>query len=120
MRLKDERSPVDGWNAYAPVGCQVDEGQFYEWISRHVFVSIYQLRTRSANIGKGIPKVGCVGWANYLVVKSDDAHSNWVDILLKFSEYVNVGGNRTAACGVVRYRPLETGEIITNQRTQES
>jgi len=107
------------WNRYAPIGCQVDESAFYEWVSRHVFVSSYDLQTRSISIGKGIPKVCCIGWVNYLIVKSEEKYSNWIDILLKFAEYVNLGGNRTAACGVVSYRPLETKKAITDQKLTE-
>ncbi|MHA1380733.1 MAG: CRISPR system precrRNA processing endoribonuclease RAMP protein Cas6 [Candidatus Helarchaeota archaeon] len=98
------------WNAFAPAGCQVDFTELYEWISKQVFVSSYDLRTKPYNIGKKNPVVGCVGWVNYIIKNPEKGYSSWLDILLKFAEYANIGGNRTAACGVVVYRPLETLE----------
>jgi len=98
------------WNQYTSSECQVDANEFYNWVSKQVFVSSYAIRTRSVNIGKPQPKVGCVGWANYLINDPESPYAHWIDILLKFAAYVNVGGNRTAGCGVINYNPLETND----------
>ncbi len=54
--------------------------------------------------------VGCVDWANYLNNDPTGVYAQWIDILLQFAEYMNVGGNRTAGCGVVKYKKLEIEE----------
>jgi len=95
------------WNQYAAAECQVDEGEFYQWVSQHVSVSSYKLQTRPVKIDRQVKVFGCVGWARYLNNDPANMYANWVDILLRFAEYVNVGGNRTAGCGVIRYEVLE-------------
>ena len=70
------------------------------------------------NIGKAQPKVGCVDWVNYLINDPESPYAHWIDILLKFAEYVNVGGNRTTGCGVIKYKPLETSNTRIDSLTQ--
>ena len=98
------------WNQFAPHGCQLNENELYQWVSANVFPSSFELRTRRLNIGKKTTKSGCVGWANYLVIDHKNDYSNWLDILMRFAEFVNVGGNRTAACGVIKYKQMEIAE----------
>ena len=106
------------WNQHASPECQIDANEFYNWVSKQVFPSSYALQTKPVNIGKAQPKVGCVGWANYLVNDPESPYAHWIDILLKFAEYVNVGGNRTAGCGVIKYKPLETSNTRIDSLTQ--
>jgi len=95
------------WNDFAPLGCKIDSSGFYDWIKKNIFVSSFDLRTKPYNIGKKDPVVGCIGWANYIIKNPNQSYSPWIDVLLKFAEYSNIGGNRTAACGIIRYNPLE-------------
>ena len=95
------------WNQYAAEECQVDEGEFYRWVSQHVSVSSYKLQTRPVKIDRQVKVFGCVGWTRYLNNDPANVYVSWMDILLRFAEYVNVGGNRTAGCGVIKYRLLE-------------
>jgi CRISPR-associated endoribonuclease Cas6 len=95
------------WNQFAPGGSGIDFSGLYEWISKNVFISSYQLKTRAFPIGKETPVIGCTGWATYLVKDPENGYAIWLDALLRFAEYSNLGGNRTAACGVIRYEPLE-------------
>lgn len=107
------------WNQYAAEECQVDDGEFYQWVSQHVSVSSYKLQTRPVKIDRQVKVFGCVGWAKYLNNDPANIYASWVDILLKFAEYVNVGGNRTAGCGVIRYSPLEWGNNGRKQPDNE-
>lgn len=95
------------WNEYAPGGCSIDSSGLYEWVKQNVFTSSYNLQTRRFPIGKDHPIIGCTGWATYLIKDPNNGYTIWLDTLLRFAEYANVGGNRTAACGVIRYEPLE-------------
>lgn len=95
------------WNKFAPEGCGIDFSGLYEWLSKNVFISSYNLKTRAFHIGKEAPVIGCTGWVTYLVKDPENGYALWLDILLQFAEYSNLGGNRTAACGVIKYEPLE-------------
>jgi len=43
---------------------------------------------------------------DYQFVNEDyEQNCRWLEILCRFGEYTNVGGNRTAGMGVIRYYP---------------
>ena len=57
--------------------------------------------------------VGFMGTASF-VLPDDTFHRRYariVDALLRFAEFSNVGGNRTAGFGVVEYKPTEYAEF---------
>jgi CRISPR/Cas system endoribonuclease Cas6 (RAMP superfamily) len=120
------------WNDINEEALQIDRDAFLEWIDAHVYISGYKMRSAKRDIGKRKPVVGGMGNATYRVTKINrnyykcllkeanrkydvqfvnEHFSNncqWLDILCKLGTYTNVGGNRTAGMGVIRYFPKET------------
>jgi CRISPR-associated endoribonuclease Cas6 len=73
------------------------------WTEKDVTVSAYDLRTVTV-FGKSM-KIGFIGWSNYRI-DDDDKNSEFSLItnkLARFGEYSNIGMERTAGFGVVRY-----------------
>ncbi|NHI94903.1 MAG: CRISPR system precrRNA processing endoribonuclease RAMP protein Cas6 [Candidatus Lokiarchaeota archaeon] len=95
------------WNTHVFQAEKIPIDDLIQYVKQSVWMSSYQLETRFADIGKSAPKSGCVGWVNYLVEDASNSLNPWLDILLKFGEYSNVGGNRTAGLGVIKYNPIE-------------
>ena len=101
------------------------------WINAHVYVSSYNMKTVRATIGKQKPVIGGIGSVSYMVSKINKLYYKhiledenrpydyeyvnadyksyccWLDVLCKLGEYTNVGANRTAVMGVMRYYPKE-------------
>ncbi|MHA1784921.1 MAG: CRISPR system precrRNA processing endoribonuclease RAMP protein Cas6 [Candidatus Helarchaeota archaeon] len=103
------------WNAHVFKSEQIPLDELINYVKSSVSISSFRLETRFADIGKKFAKSGCVGWCNYLIENTDDPLNVWLDILLNFAEYSNIGGNRTAGMGVVRYNCLELAEKMTNE-----
>ncbi len=119
------------WNNIMSGDCEIDLGDFQDWINAHVYASSYNMRSVRSDIGKPKPVVGGIGNVSYAVSKlnkkyylhvlesleknNDYEHVNqdfsdkcrWLDILCKLGEHTNVGANRTAAMGVMRYYPKD-------------
>jgi CRISPR/Cas system endoribonuclease Cas6 (RAMP superfamily) len=115
------------WNDINADGQQLERDSFIEWVNAHVYISGYKMRSAKRNIGKRKPVVGGLGNATYRVTKinrtyykkvleemdrnydvefvNDNYAENcqWLDTLCKLGTYTNVGGNRTAGMGVIRY-----------------
>jgi len=77
--------------------------KYKEWMERNVTVSAYDLHTLTVR-GKSM-KIGFVGWCAYRI---DDSSENSqfrliTNKLAKFAEYSNIGMERTAGFGVVKY-----------------
>jgi CRISPR-associated endoribonuclease Cas6 len=77
--------------------------RYKTWVEKNVIVSAYNLRTLTVFSGKNM-KIGFIGWSNYRI--DDEKNSEFgltTNKLAKFAEYSNVGMERTAGFGVVRY-----------------
>jgi hypothetical protein len=117
------------WNDVSENSGEINREDFIEWINAHLYITGYKMRSAKREIGKRRPVVGGLGNAtyranpinkNYYKKKleelersydyrfvNDDYEQNcrWLEILCRFGEYTNVGGNRTAGMGVIRYYP---------------
>ncbi len=117
------------WNENISNICKIERKSLLKWINAHVYVSGYKLKTVKAEIGKNKPMAGAIGNASYRITKinknyyshyleelnkqhdidfiNNDYINNgqWLEILCRLGEYTNVGANRTAGMGVIRYYP---------------
>ncbi len=117
------------WNSIFINQAEVDQDHLVDWINAHVYVSGYNMRSVKANIGKPSPVAGGLGNASYKVKKINEKYyeffvkemhqernldfvnenylnnCRWLEILCRMGELTNVGGNRTAGLGVMRYYP---------------
>jgi len=108
LRLPDPRYLLSNvsriWNCFNK-DMQVDEEMLFEWVTNNISISGYELKTEAVNVSKGVPKIGFKGWTNYNINPKNSEYIKWVDILLQFAEFSNVGGSRTAGFGCVKYIP---------------
>ncbi|MFX1297612.1 MAG: CRISPR system precrRNA processing endoribonuclease RAMP protein Cas6 [Promethearchaeota archaeon] len=119
------------WNDIFKEISEVDRENLLKWINAHLYVSGYNMKSIRRTIGKPIPVVGGLGNITFRVSKinsnyykhylddlnrtydyefvNDDFQNNchWLEILCKLGEYTNVGANRTAGMGAIRYYPKE-------------
>ena len=76
---------------------------FFEWINTAISISSYNIQTQAWPMGKNIKLTGATGWVKYAIHPTKTPMTNkyekWVDILLHFGEYANVGERRTAGFG---------------------
>jgi len=117
------------WNKVAENVAGINRDDFLNWINAHVYISGYKMRSAKREIGKPRPMVGGLGNASYRATKINknyykhkleelgrkydyqfvnedyEQSCRWLEILCRFGEYTNVGGNRTAGMGVMRYYP---------------
>ena len=115
------------WNDITHEELQIEREPFIDWVNAHVYISGYKMRSAKRDIGKRAPVVGGLGNATYRVTGinrnyyktlldkmdqkydtefvNDDYSENcqWLDVLCNLGTYTNVGGNRTAGMGVIRY-----------------
>lgn len=78
--------------------------KYKEWIEKCMTTSGYDLRTLTVT-GKSM-KIGFVGWCAYRIDEDGSGESGFgllTNKLAKFAEYSNVGMERTAGFGVIRY-----------------
>jgi CRISPR-associated endoribonuclease Cas6 len=80
--------------------------KYKEWMEQNVTVSAYDLRTLTVTAGKSM-KIGFLGWCAYRIDDGNSSGNSQFSLitnkLAKFAEYSNVGMERTAGFGVVRY-----------------
>jgi len=120
---------VNLWNSHADKKFNIDDKAFIAWVEAHMYISGYNLRSVKRTIGKEKPVVGGLGNATYSVSKmntffyakavkengleqsGEDVNQDylnncrWLEVLCRFGEYMNIGANRTAGMGVIRYYP---------------
>ncbi|MHA1876625.1 MAG: CRISPR-associated endoribonuclease Cas6 [Promethearchaeota archaeon] len=94
------------WNSFNEDGILINQEEFFSWVENHVSISGYNLKTRSAYIAKGAPKIGFKGWVHFQL-SGEENYQKWIDVLSSFAEYSNVGSGRTAGFGCVKYFPKE-------------
>lgn len=74
--------------------------EYKDWLLRNMGVSQHKLSTRIVWMGKKKAS-GFVGWATY-EMKALDEWNRVTQVLSRFAEYSNIGGNRTGGFGVVK------------------
>ncbi|MBA7525407.1 hypothetical protein ES705_17558 [subsurface metagenome] len=95
------------WDEFFDGIVKFQKEEFIKWINKNVFPSSLEIKTKAKEMGESIPAVGIIGWANFKITHSNSNYSKYVDCLGKFGELSNIGGNRTAGLGVIKYTPLE-------------
>ena len=83
--------------------------KYREWLLENMGVSQHKLKTCLALMGRKKAN-GFIGWATY---ELNDLESEWnkiSQVLAKFAEYSNIGGNRTGGFGVTKQK---TKDITT-------
>ncbi|TFF89120.1 MAG: CRISPR system precrRNA processing endoribonuclease RAMP protein Cas6 [Promethearchaeota archaeon] len=95
------------WNEFSSKDSRIDFTDFLNWVENNLYLTSYQLSTKTIDIGKPDRPVGFKGWCVYINQDPNNGFSNWLDTLCRFGQLSNLGGNRTAGCGVINYNPLE-------------
>ncbi|MHA1502683.1 MAG: CRISPR-associated endoribonuclease Cas6 [Candidatus Heimdallarchaeota archaeon] len=90
------------WNTFNVEKILVDQEELFEWVENHISITGYNLKTRTEYIAKGVPKIGFKGWVHYQL-SGDESYQQWITALCSFAEYSNVGANRTAGFGCVKF-----------------
>lgn len=83
--------------------------EYKEWLLKNVGVSQYKIKTSIAYMGRKKANA-FAGWVTY-EMKQLDEWNRVTQVLAKFAEYSNIGGNRTGGFGVVRtkQKPKQQG-----------
>jgi len=95
------------WNQFATGDSHLDFTDFYDWVDKNIYLTSYKLKTQTIDIGKKSRPVGFIGWAKFVNLDPNNGFSNWIDALCRFGALTNLGGNRTAGCGMIEYSPIE-------------
>jgi CRISPR-associated endoribonuclease Cas6 len=98
------------WNSYAPPILKIDKTALREFISQHVVVSDYTLRTTTLHFPKHKQK-GFVGTCSYLM-RQEGAESAQLAALAEFSRYAGVGSKTTMGMGQVRAGDIKAEKEI--------
>ncbi len=115
------------WNNVYEGDVKLERDGSLAWVNAHVYISGYRMRSAKRDIRKREPVVGALGNATYRVTKLNtnyythvleeiegenendfivedySANCQWLHVLCELGTYTNVGGNRTASMGVIRY-----------------
>jgi CRISPR-associated endoribonuclease Cas6 len=93
------------WNEFTGHQVDLDVDGFLDWITKNADVSSFEIKTFPFTLGKGRNISGVKGWIRLRLGRSEVGYNRWVDCLLKLAQYTNVGGNRTAGMGSIKYNP---------------
>ena len=95
------------WNRFCPSHALPRTSVYYDWVARNVIVTSYSLRTRTVRLGEARRTAGFIGVCHYRIrhTPQNQALAAFTNTLCRFGELANVGNNRTAGFGVVRYIP---------------
>jgi hypothetical protein len=99
---------------------------YKEWVNENVGVSRYELQTRMA-VMRNKKATGFTGYVTYELKDEENPWNKTTQMLARYAEYANIGGNKTAAYGQtklvmerfplkIKDNPLKTGEINANSR----
>ena len=83
--------------------------EYKDWLLRNVGVSQHRLWTCLVFMGKKKAS-GFVGWATYEFGDLDSGWNRVTQVLARFAEYSNVGGNRTGGFGVTKHKTKPESE----------
>jgi CRISPR-associated endoribonuclease Cas6 len=98
------------WNLFSD-GRQFSKEEYVaykEWLGENVGVCEYELSTRLA-VMRGKKATGFVGWITYEMKDKESGWNRVTCMLAKYSEYVNIGGNKTGGYGETRFVPSPRG-----------
>jgi len=95
------------WNSLYDGVVKIEKEVFLEWVNQNIFPSSLKIRTKAKQMGENVPAVGIIGWVNFEIDKNNSNYAKYVDVLCRFGELSNLGGNRTAGLGVINYTPIE-------------
>jgi len=110
------RSLLRLWRAFSGASAKIPANEFKEWVELGgVALSGYPDSIRTIRVyehpttNKWV--VGFVGEVHFSLPKDlySEKYAKVVDALLKFGEYTNVGGGRSAGLGVIRYLDAGSG-----------
>ncbi len=92
------------WNSVAKATRVEHVSDYYEWVTKNVYVAGHRLRTVKIPLGRRRTVVGFVGRVYYRVKDVESPLGRLTIGLARFAELCNVGKNRTAGLGRVRVR----------------
>jgi len=108
------RSLLRLWRAFSSASTKIPANDFKEWVEvGGVALSGYPDSIRTIRVHEHPTTnkwvVGFVGEVHFSLPKDlySEKYAKVVDTLLKFGEYTNVGGSRSAGLGVIKYLPAE-------------
>ena len=90
------------WNAFCEEKVLVDQEELFNWVENHISINAYKLSTRTVYIAKNAPKIGFKGWTRFQL-SGEENYQRWVHALARYSEFSNIGANRTAGLGCTQY-----------------
>lgn len=118
------------WNILSKETSPLDSYDLIRWVDIHCFPSGYKMKTSKYYIRNTQTVAGGLGFVSCRINKPNthyykkhlalnrqeedkaseiDSHyrtnCQWIDLLCRVAEYTNVGGNRTAGMGVIKYYP---------------
>jgi CRISPR/Cas system endoribonuclease Cas6 (RAMP superfamily) len=118
------------WNSIPEKSAKIDVQDFFQWIEPHCFVSGFKMRSTRYYINTNQIVAGGVGYVTYRIKKPNSHfyeqnitcntefknteeditfhyqnNCHWIDLLCRTAEYTNVGSNRTAGMGHIKYYP---------------
>lgn len=94
------------WNRFSTE--KVDKetyADYWRFLSKNAGITRYELQTMPVKVERAKAKMGFVGRVNYEL--ADPKYARLTNSLLKFAEFSNVGGGRTAGMGVVKVRSVQ-------------
>ncbi len=102
---------IETWNAFSPI--KFNSESFREWVDKSMVISSSQLKIwKHVDISDAEEPTVFTGWCNYKITESEDysmkEHERWCKLIYalgRFAEIANVGENRTAGFGVVKFAP---------------
>ena len=94
------------WNEFTSTRkfSEEEQNEYGEWLFKNVGVAAHKVGTVPV-VFKERPLVGFTGWVVY-EIKDEGGWNNVTQMLAMFSEYSNIGGNRTGGFGVTKYVKL--------------
>ncbi|MBD3215093.1 MAG: CRISPR system precrRNA processing endoribonuclease RAMP protein Cas6 [Candidatus Lokiarchaeota archaeon] len=95
------------WNEYYSSEINIEEFPFLQWVNREIYPSSLKIKTISKEMGETIPAAGIVGWTNFEITKNESNYAKLIDAFCRLGELSNIGANRTAGFGVIKYRSKE-------------
>lgn len=118
------------WNTISPETTTIDTYDLIRWADVHCYPSGYKMKSGKYFISSNQTVAGGLGFVSYRIQKPNyhfyddyneftteskdksldiDSHyrnsCQWIDLLCRVAEYTNLGGNRTAGMGVIKYYP---------------
>ncbi len=95
------------WNEFYDGIERFQKEDFIDWINKNIFISSLKIKSKAKEMGENVPAVGIIGWVNFEISKNNSNYAKYIECLCKLGELSNIGGNRTAGLGVIKYMGLD-------------